>query len=85
MQTQAVREYIEQNFEFADFDAGLAFVQVVADIARQQNHHPEVRLDWGRVRLRWTTHDAACRISARDRQCAQLCQAAYADGKHRHG
>ncbi len=68
---------IERVFAFADFDSALAFVNGVATIAQQQNHHPSILLQWGSCVLRWSTHDAGNTVTERDLVCADLCDALY--------
>jgi 4a-hydroxytetrahydrobiopterin dehydratase len=51
-------EAIAKGFKFPDFAAALAFVVRVGCAAEKRDHHPDVELGWGRVRLTWTTHDA---------------------------
>jgi 4a-hydroxytetrahydrobiopterin dehydratase len=40
---------------FPSFLEAIAFVNVVADIAEQMNHHPFIGIDYRRVTLRLTT------------------------------
>jgi len=47
-----------KRFAFEDFAAALAFVVRVGCGAEKRDHHPDVELTWGKVRLLWTTHDA---------------------------
>jgi 4a-hydroxytetrahydrobiopterin dehydratase len=42
----------------ADFNAALAFVNVVGAAAEAADHHPDIDIRWKKVTLRWTTHDA---------------------------
>jgi 4a-hydroxytetrahydrobiopterin dehydratase len=49
---------LEHDFEFDDFAAAIAFVNRVADIAEEANHHPDIFVHgWNKVRLTLTTHD----------------------------
>lgn len=50
--------HLEKTFEFPDFAAGLAFVNQVGALAEEANHHPDVYLAWGKVRLTLFSHDA---------------------------
>jgi 4a-hydroxytetrahydrobiopterin dehydratase len=68
---------IEKVFRFADFDAALVFANGVGSIARQQNHHPSILLQWGSCVVRWSTHDAGNTVTERDVACADLCDAFY--------
>jgi 4a-hydroxytetrahydrobiopterin dehydratase len=66
-----VREYA-----FADFAAALAFVVEIGAVAQAKDHHPDVALGWGKVKLSWSTHDAGG-ISARDRELAEESDRRY--------
>jgi 4a-hydroxytetrahydrobiopterin dehydratase len=48
---------IARDFEFGDFAAAIAFVNVVAGIAEERNHHPDILVHgWNKVRLDVTNH-----------------------------
>ena len=43
--------------EFDDFKAAMAYVNRVADLAEEANHHPDIFVHgWNKVRLTLTTH-----------------------------
>lgn len=48
--------HLEKEYTFPDFAAALAFVNRVGAIAEEMDHHPEVTLTWGKVRIRIWTH-----------------------------
>lgn len=50
-------DWLEKELTFADFGAAMAFVNAVADLAEERNHHPDIAISWNRVTLRLTTHD----------------------------
>ncbi len=54
--TPAMR--LEKEYRFPDFVSALAFTNRVGELAEAQNHHPDIALSWGRVRLSLWTHDA---------------------------
>ncbi|MBS1188270.1 MAG: phhB [Rhodocyclaceae bacterium] len=56
---------IAKEFRFPDFDAAMAFVNAVADIAREEDHHPDLEVGYSRVRVSYTTHSAGG-LSERD-------------------
>lgn len=60
---------LERTFEFGDFGEALAFVNRVGELAESENHHPDIRIDYRRVTLRWWTHSAGG-ITARDEELA---------------
>ncbi len=50
-------ECLTRTMEFDDFMTGIDFVNDVAEIAEEAQHHPEIDVRWGRITLRLTTHD----------------------------
>jgi 4a-hydroxytetrahydrobiopterin dehydratase len=50
-------EALVRDFEFKDFAGAMAFVNQVAEIAEQRNHHPDILVHgWNKVRLTLSTH-----------------------------
>jgi len=49
---------VERDFPFLDFVSGLRFLNRAAEIAEEENHHPELTLSWGHVVVRIWTHTA---------------------------
>ena len=50
-------EALIRDCEFEDFVAAMAFVNRVADLAEEVNHHPDILVHgWNKVRLTLTTH-----------------------------
>jgi 4a-hydroxytetrahydrobiopterin dehydratase len=48
---------IARDFEFADFAQAMQFVNAVAGIAEDRNHHPDILVHgWNKVRLTVTNH-----------------------------
>src|SRR5262249_17783315 len=60
---------LERQFRFADFGGAMAFANRVAELAEAEDHHPDMELGGGRVKLRWSTHSAGG-ITDRDRELA---------------
>lgn len=50
-------DYIAKEFHFPTFPAGIKFVDKVALIAEEQDHHPDIHVVWTTVTLKITTHD----------------------------
>ena len=48
--------HLHRVYIFKDFVDGLAFVNRVADIAENVNHHPDLHLSWGKVMIDIWTH-----------------------------
>jgi 4a-hydroxytetrahydrobiopterin dehydratase len=50
---------LERDFEVKDFAEAMAFVNRVADVAEELNHHPDILVHgWNKVRLTLSTHSA---------------------------
>jgi len=49
---------IRKQFAFPDFRAAIAFVNAVAELAEAANHHPDITINYNRVLLVLSTHDA---------------------------
>jgi 4a-hydroxytetrahydrobiopterin dehydratase len=61
---------LERTFELKDFRAAIDFVNRVAELAEQANHHPDVEIQYRRVKLRWWTHTQQA-ITDRDVELAE--------------
>ena len=49
---------IQSTFTFPSFRHAIAFVNKVADLAEEMDHHPEIEVHYKSVRLSLTTHSA---------------------------
>lgn len=50
---------LERDFDFEDFAEAMAFVNRVAGVAEELNHHPDILVHgWNKVRLTLSTHSA---------------------------
>jgi 4a-hydroxytetrahydrobiopterin dehydratase len=48
---------IVRDLQFDDFAGAMAYVNRVADLAEEANHHPDILVHgWNKVRLMLTTH-----------------------------
>jgi 4a-hydroxytetrahydrobiopterin dehydratase len=47
---------IIRDYRFKDFASALAFVNAIGAAAEKSDHHPDVCLGWGYVKVTWTTH-----------------------------
>lgn len=48
--------HLERTFAFDDFRSALEFTNWVGEMAEEQDHHPEIWLTWGKVKLKIYTH-----------------------------
>ncbi|MEX0934732.1 MAG: 4a-hydroxytetrahydrobiopterin dehydratase [Candidatus Paceibacterota bacterium] len=49
---------LQKEFEFENFSDAMVFVNRVAEIAEEENHHPDICVSYNSVVLMLTTHDA---------------------------
>ncbi len=53
---EADRKVIERTFEFDDFDQAVDFVNEIAEIAAEEEHHPDIDIRFNKVRVALSTH-----------------------------
>ena len=51
-------KWLVKNYKFKNFVEALAFVNKVGAIAEEEQHHPDLELGWGYVRIKLQTHAA---------------------------
>lgn len=61
---------IQREYRFHDFHETMAFVNALAWIAHQSNHHPDLEVGYNYCRIRFTTHDAGS-VTEKDLLAAQ--------------
>ena len=49
---------ITKNYKFSNFIAAMAFVNHVADLAETMDHHPDILIQYNKVKLTLSTHSA---------------------------
>jgi len=47
---------LERVFKFKNFAQALEFTNKIGRIAEEENHHPLIVTEWGKVTLDWWTH-----------------------------
>ena len=72
---QLAGEEIVGRWRFPDFSSALAAAVRVGALAERADHHPELRVAWGLLEVRLTTH-AAKALTERDLDLAAAIQAA---------
>jgi 4a-hydroxytetrahydrobiopterin dehydratase len=65
---------IEKTYLFDNFLKTMAFVNALAFIAEQQDHHPELLVTYSACSVRFNTHDVHG-VSRSDFECAALVDA----------
>ncbi len=49
---------IERTYQFRDFVRAMMFVNQIAQIAEAEGHHPDITINYNKVRLSLTSHDS---------------------------
>ncbi len=47
---------LERVFTFKDFNQAVVFTNKVAQVANEEDHHPAILTEWGKVTVTWWTH-----------------------------
>ncbi len=47
---------LEKVFTFDDFQQALSFTDQVGHLANEEDHHPAILTEWGKVTVDWWTH-----------------------------
>lgn len=66
--------HLQKTFEFKTFLKTMSFVNAVAWIANQLNHHPEMIINFNKCVIRITTHDANNSITDKDYVLAEAIE-----------
>ncbi len=74
----AIRGQLERNFALRDFHETIAFVNALAWMIHQQDHHPQMEVGYNNVVLRFCTHSAGGAITENDFICAARASVIYA-------
>lgn len=66
----AIDGILSREFALPDYRATIAFVNAVANIAQQQDHHPEMTVGYKTCRVTFSTHSAGGALTENDFICA---------------
>lgn len=66
---------IAKEYEFKDFAQAMVFVNEVARLAEEADHHPDILVRYNKVRLTLSTHSAGG-LTAKDEALARKIEAA---------
>ncbi len=62
---------LQRGFRFKNFAEAIAFVNRLAELAEENDHHPDITVSWNAVIVRWRTHVKHA-ITDRDVEMAEL-------------
>lgn len=65
---------IVKSYQFKDYYHTMAFVNAVAWVAHQMDHHPDLEVGYNRCVVRYSTHDAGG-VTENDLQAASRVEA----------
>ena len=69
-----IDDALRKTYQFSDYYRTIAFVNAVAWIANQQDHHPDLDVRYNRCGVAFSTHDAGG-ITLNDLACASRVDA----------
>ena len=71
MQWNEKDNIITKTFEFSSYLDGIDFVNEVANLSEQEDHHPDITIGYCKVTISLTTHDAGS-LTEKDYKLAKL-------------
>lgn len=63
---------------FRDFSETFSFVQIIAQLAEDEDHHPDLNWRYNKLHICLSTRDLGGIVSEKDRLLASLIDSAYA-------
>ena len=66
-------EALTRTFRFADFVHAIGFVEHLAEVAEELQHHPDIDIRYNKVTLRLSTHSAGG-VTSRDVDLARAAE-----------
>ncbi len=64
---------LTKQFSFGDFPTGIDWVRRVAELAEQQDHHPDIDIRYTRITIVLSTHSAGG-ITSKDLELARAIE-----------
>tara|TARA_Y100000746_G_scaffold112933_1_gene96523 strand:- start:201 stop:539 length:339 start_codon:yes stop_codon:yes gene_type:complete len=47
---------LNKVFNFKNYAEAISFTNKIAELAEEEDHHPAILLEWGKVEVTWWTH-----------------------------
>ena len=69
---------IVRSYSFKNFTSAMDFANQVTELAEQENHHPQICVEWGKVSIAWWTHTLSG-VHLNDFIMASRCDKTYQD------
>lgn len=70
---------LTRTFHFDDFVKAMDFVNRVAQLAEEKQHHPDIFISYSKVTLMLSTHDAGHKVTDKDREMAEKIDSFYTE------
>ena len=45
-----------KTFQFSNYEQTLNFVNLIAELAESEDHHPKITFEWGSASIEWWSH-----------------------------
>ncbi len=68
---QETNNKLIRDFKFKNFRETQDFINLLADIAEEMNHHPEIHWIYNKIQIELCTHSAGNIITSKDRDLAE--------------
>lgn len=68
---------LQSSFAFRNYYETIAFVNALAWVSHQEDHHPDLMVSYKLCAVAYTTHSAGGEVSANDFICAARASALY--------
>lgn len=65
------KQSISHTYNFKDYFQTISFVNIIAKIAHQQNHHPDLLVSYNRCQITFSTHSVGG-LTTNDFICAAI-------------
>ena len=47
---------LNKVFNFGNYEEAVSFTNKIVELAEEEDHHPAILLEWGKVEVTWWTH-----------------------------
>lgn len=74
---QEKEDKLTRSLTFKDFREAMAFMNEVADVAEEMNHHPWWSNVYNQITIELTTHDAGNTVTDKDHELARRIDSIY--------
>ena len=68
--------HLYRVYKFKDFKEALGFVNTIGEISEKENHHPDITLSYGIVKINLWTHKEG-KITEKDNELARKFEEEY--------